>query len=228
VTVVVFASWAGLAPWEQAVLAAFMVLVGGLVLYLFYCRSEERRGGARSRDRKDGSSARVDDPCSQRTGPDEEDSTLRLDPEAAGQLASEPGEDAPEEAQTCHNCHHVNEPGSVFCDHCGCTFRLAEMRQQLSWDKGELILSAGRDPDVEIPLYDPTSSSRHAEIVFRRGALLIRDLGSTNGTWIHGTRVTASTLLGPGDNITFGRDVRTYDFIISALAKEIAKRSQPG
>jgi pSer/pThr/pTyr-binding forkhead associated (FHA) protein len=53
-------------------------------------------------------------------------------------------------------------------------------------------------------------SRRHAEIIESNGTLLVRDLGSTNGTSVNGERIDESgVLLKPGDQITLGKEVVT-------------------
>jgi len=66
----------------------------------------------------------------------------------------------------------------------------------------------GRGTDVDIVIDDPGVSRRHAEIrVTTDGPRLVahlRDLGSTNGTFIDGNRVTGAVLTD-GNGITMGR-----------------------
>ena len=66
----------------------------------------------------------------------------------------------------------------------------------------------GRDELADIVLDDPGISRRHCEVrVTNDGPHLvtsIRDLGSTNGTFVNGQRIT-STRLDEGDQITVGR-----------------------
>ena len=52
----------------------------------------------------------------------------------------------------------------------------------------------GRDAGVDIPLPVPAVSRRHAELRLERGAYVVRDLGSTNGTLVDGKRVDEATL----------------------------------
>lgn len=70
------------------------------------------------------------------------------------------------------------------------------------------ITVIGRDPHAEITLDDGGISRRHLEIrVTHDGPHLViglRDLGSTNGTYVNGERVT-SARLSDGDRITIGR-----------------------
>ncbi|AKT50833.1 FhaA domain-containing protein [Arsenicicoccus sp. oral taxon 190] len=75
------------------------------------------------------------------------------------------------------------------------------------------ITVIGRDGVADIVLDDPGISRRHAEIrVHHDGPHLvgsIRDLGSTNGTFVEGHRVT-SQRLADGDRVTIGRTSFTF------------------
>lgn len=63
----------------------------------------------------------------------------------------------------------------------------------------------GLDPGCDVFLGgDPSVSGRHAEISFRRGQFELRDLDSTNGTLINGTRVVEA-VLRDNDRLTLGK-----------------------
>jgi adenylate cyclase len=62
----------------------------------------------------------------------------------------------------------------------------------------------GRAVQCEISIVDPTISRRHAELVPDEKGLLIRDLGSSNGTFINGAKITEQRAVA-GDNVTFGK-----------------------
>jgi hypothetical protein len=64
-------------------------------------------------------------------------------------------------------------------------------------------LLVGRHPACDVVLDDPTVSRRHAELAFRAGTWILRDLASKNGTTVNGTQVGRTTLR-PGDLITLG------------------------
>lgn len=61
----------------------------------------------------------------------------------------------------------------------------------------------GRNNDNDFAIDDPTVSSTHCEIQVADGVLSIRDLGSTNGTFIDGRQVTEGKLL-PGQTLKLG------------------------
>jgi adenylate cyclase len=65
-------------------------------------------------------------------------------------------------------------------------------------------LVVGRAPNSDIPIFDPTISRRHAEVECGNGHFAIRDLGSSNGTYVNGERVT-DRAFAPGDVLTFGK-----------------------
>jgi len=75
------------------------------------------------------------------------------------------------------------------------------------------ITVLGRDNTADVILDDPGISRRHTEIrVTSDGPHLvasIRDLGSTNGTFVNGERI-ASQHLADGDRISVGRTSLTY------------------
>lgn len=62
----------------------------------------------------------------------------------------------------------------------------------------------GRGAAAGIRLGDPEISRNHCQIEELNGLLLIRDLGSTNGTFVNGHPVTKTTLF-PGDQVSLGQ-----------------------
>lgn len=75
------------------------------------------------------------------------------------------------------------------------------------------ITILGRDDSADIILDDPGISRRHSELrVTTDGphfVTTIRDLGSTNGTYVNGERIT-SEHLEDGDHVTVGRTSITF------------------
>ncbi len=65
-------------------------------------------------------------------------------------------------------------------------------------------LVVGRGVSSDIAIYDPTISRRHAELTVGTDGVRVKDLGSSNGTCINGSRVSSGRL-HPNDSITFGK-----------------------
>jgi len=66
-------------------------------------------------------------------------------------------------------------------------------------------LVVGRDDDCDAVIPDASVSGRHARVEFDGVAWAVTDLGSTNGTWLNGDRLAASTRIEPSDVVQFGR-----------------------
>jgi hypothetical protein len=64
--------------------------------------------------------------------------------------------------------------------------------------------------DVEIKLEDPFASSRHARISRQGHAVVLEDLGSTNGTYLNDQPLTGPQPLHEGDRIRIGDSEFTF------------------
>ncbi|HEY5793340.1 MAG TPA: FHA domain-containing protein [Chthoniobacterales bacterium] len=71
-------------------------------------------------------------------------------------------------------------------------------------DLPEEKVTVGRLPDNTLQISDESVSSHHAELTFEQGLYHLRDLGSTNGTFVNGEMVT-DVILQEGDQIRFGK-----------------------
>jgi predicted component of type VI protein secretion system len=72
-------------------------------------------------------------------------------------------------------------------------------------DKNEFIV--GREQTADIIVSDPEISRRHARIFFQNNGYIIEDLGSTNGTFVNGQKISGPYLLRPGEVVNFGEHV---------------------
>jgi two-component system, cell cycle response regulator len=64
--------------------------------------------------------------------------------------------------------------------------------------------TVGRDEQADILFLEDSVSRQHARIVQRGDTLHVEDLGSRNGTFVRGMRITASTPIREGDYLRFG------------------------
>ena len=65
----------------------------------------------------------------------------------------------------------------------------------------------GRSDEADLVLADPYASDFHMRLVAQENGMTLHDLGSTNGTYVNGRRVTAPTELRRGDTIQLGKTV---------------------
>jgi S1-C subfamily serine protease len=90
------------------------------------------------------------------------------------------------------------------------------------------VISIGRHPlnDLRFDAQgDPDASSRHAEIRILGDKATVRDLESTNGTFVNGQRVEGERALFDGDLMAFGREGPAVEFHV---VKETAAGAAAG
>ena len=75
--------------------------------------------------------------------------------------------------------------------------------QSIDLKPGRTVV-VGRAVTSDVPIYDPTISRRHAEVSLTEGGVKVKDLGSSNGTFLNGARITEA-IAGENDVITFGK-----------------------
>lgn len=65
-------------------------------------------------------------------------------------------------------------------------------------------ITIGRDDTNDIVLNNPTISRQHAELLLNNGVVRVKDLGSSNGTYINNVKMDEATL-DTGDEIIVGK-----------------------
>lgn len=66
------------------------------------------------------------------------------------------------------------------------------------------VVAIGRDPDVQLRVNSTEVSRRHCEIHLRETGVIVKDLGSRNGTFINGDAIYGEAPLHPGDTLHVG------------------------
>ncbi|GAB3586269.1 FHA domain-containing protein [Calidifontibacter terrae] len=66
------------------------------------------------------------------------------------------------------------------------------------------ILTIGRGRENDLMITDAGASRRHAQLHRRGEQIEVSDLGSSNGTFVDGRRISGPTLVGPGGRIQLG------------------------
>jgi hypothetical protein len=65
-------------------------------------------------------------------------------------------------------------------------------------------MTIGRSPQTDVQIDDRFASARHARVSEREGVYFLEDMGSTNGTYLNGRRVTSLERLRPEDRFRIG------------------------
>ncbi len=80
------------------------------------------------------------------------------------------------------------------------------------------VNSIGRHDDCLIRIRSSQVSRRHCEVLTEGDALVVRDLGSSNGTFVNGKRVLGKQVLMPGDVLTIGGVALRVELLRGAAA----------
>lgn len=85
-------------------------------------------------------------------------------------------------------------------------FVRSESQQGQEFEVKDVVVM-GRSDETDVVLDDPYASEFHLRLVAQESGLMLHDLGSTNGTYVNGRRISAPTQLKHGDTIQVGKTV---------------------
>lgn len=89
------------------------------------------------------------------------------------------------------------------------------------------VTSIGRHDDCLIRIKSSQVSRRHCEVFEVSDKLTIRDLGSSNGTFVNGKKVAGQQVLKPGDELTVGAVTLRVAKIGQAVGEPASPASKP-
>lgn len=90
--------------------------------------------------------------------------------------------------------------------------RIFERGRERSF-QGVCPLTIGRDKAADLPIDDAEVSRRHARLETQGETVYVRDLGSSNGTFLNGRRIDSAIETREGDEI----DVGTTRIVVEKL-----------
>lgn len=71
----------------------------------------------------------------------------------------------------------------------------------------QAAVTLGRGADCQVVVNHPSVSSHHTRLTWDGQQFIVQDLGSTNGTFVNGYRLTGPVQFRPGDVLSVGRAV---------------------
>lgn len=96
------------------------------------------------------------------------------------------------------------------------------------FDIDQPTIRLGRDEDMDIVIDNPSVSRRQAELRREEGGWVVEDLGSSNGTFLHGERIEGPQPIRTGDEIGFGKFSLVFDKVVGSVSGPASGvRSQP-
>src|SRR3954464_8113162 len=66
------------------------------------------------------------------------------------------------------------------------------------------VTTIGRHDECQLRIKSSQVSRKHCELFEKKGLLLVKDLGSANGTLVNGKRIEGQRVLEAGDELTIG------------------------
>lgn len=140
----------------------------------------------------------------------------------SGARCSNCGNQLPEmvELFLCPVCDVEQRPGAKFCSRCGANLKLGasanlherphfvavtkEGEEKIAFILNRQDVNVGRTLNNEFVIEHPSVSKHHAKLSSKHDEVALEDLGSANGTFVNGLRVSKA-LLEDGCEVRFGR-----------------------
>lgn len=150
----------------------------------------------------------------------------RLVAEIRAALGDDAGE--PRFVRTVHGfgyafCGTVAEPSpGAAPSSAGVVFRLIWGAREIELAEGSNVL--GRTPGCAVWIEAPGVSRRHARIVIAKGVATLEDLGSKNGTFLGGRKLSGAAILNEGDEVAIGTAALTIRALSAERSTETVSR----
>jgi len=95
------------------------------------------------------------------------------------------------------------------------------------FDLTKEITSLGRDVANDIVIGDPEVSRQHARITRTPGGYVVEDMGSTNGTFVNGERITAPRVLRDSDLVGLSEKVTlSFEAVVPGSDETVVSQAE--
>jgi pSer/pThr/pTyr-binding forkhead associated (FHA) protein len=88
------------------------------------------------------------------------------------------------------------------------------------------VANIGRGDYNDVVISDPSVSTMHAKLQRREAIWILTDLGSTNGTFVEGERLTGEVPLSPGTTLRFGDVSALFEPLDETVPPELPNRTK--
>lgn len=88
------------------------------------------------------------------------------------------------------------------------------------------VVNIGRGEYNDVVIADPSVSTMHAKLQRREAIWILTDLGSTNGTFVEGERLTGEVPLSPGTTLRFGDVSALFEPLDETVPPELPNRTK--
>jgi pSer/pThr/pTyr-binding forkhead associated (FHA) protein len=88
------------------------------------------------------------------------------------------------------------------------------------------VANIGRGDYNDVVIADPSVSTMHAKLQRRDAVWILTDLGSTNGTFVEGERLTGEMPLSPGTTLKFGDVAALFEPLDESVQPERSDRTR--
>ena len=95
------------------------------------------------------------------------------------------------------------------------------------YDLEQPLIRVGRSPEMDIVIDNASVSRWQAEIQHQSDHWVVRDIGSSNGTFVNGQRLTDDHPLRAGDAISFGKVSLFFEHVPAGEAPAAPARPTP-
>jgi pSer/pThr/pTyr-binding forkhead associated (FHA) protein len=128
-------------------------------------------------------------------------------------------------AQPAAESKHDTPPAPVAAPLASLLLRSGELKGQRLPIKVP-VANIGRGDYNDVILADPSVSTMHAKLQRRDAIWILTDLGSTNGTFVEGERLTGEMPLSPGTTIKFGDVAALFEPLDESVRPERKDRTR--
>lgn len=95
------------------------------------------------------------------------------------------------------------------------------------YDLDKEIILIGREDDVDVVIDNPSVSRKHAQFRREGAGWVVEDLGSSNGTFLHGNKIVGPQPVKEGDEIGMGKFSIVFGKTVGDAVEQAAKHAKP-